>query len=201
MERLVFLKKSYVVVKELDQKPLYIRAKIDVDYRLAGPDDFDTLEGHMLPWKYYRKVYDERLERGLICMIGFVGPQAVGYIWPTSSPEKDRNLGFTITPGADEIYCLDLYVLPEYRKYLVGYELLSLLLKDAYEAGRKRAIGVVEEWNTPMMMTTKLVFGFRKAKTLYSVTCFRKRGFLIHTADGTARPAKKKVADEARGNQ
>ncbi len=181
-ERLVFLRKSYVVARNLDREPTYIKAKIDVEFKIAGPGDFETLKEHRLPWKYYSSVFEDRINRGVTGIVGFMGSQAVGYIWLTSCREKDRNLGFTITPADDEIYGLDLYVLPEYRKDLVGYELISLWLKQACEAGKKRAIGVVAEWNKPMLMTTRLVFGFRIIKTMYSLEFFKKRGFLIHTS-------------------
>jgi GNAT superfamily N-acetyltransferase len=183
IERLVCLRKSYVIVKDLDREPLYIKAKADLQFKLASPGDFATLKERMLPWKYYKAVYDDRIRRGVTCVIGFVGPQAVGYIWETVLDEKDKNLGFTIKPGRDEIYGLDLYVLPEYRKHLVGYEFISLWLKRAREAGKKRAIGVVEERNKPMLMTTKLVFGFRKTKKMVSLEFFKKMGLLIYTSD------------------
>ena len=173
-----------MIEKDLDREPLFIKAKMDIKFKVADPGDFETPQrAHMLPWKYYRAVYDDRIGRGVTCIIGFAGPQAVGYIWLTSFAEKDRKLGFTIKPGQDEIYGLDLYVLPEYRRYLVGYELISLWLKHAYQTGKKRAIGVVAEWNKPMLMTSALVFGFRKTKTMYSLEFFKRIGLLIYNSD------------------
>lgn len=182
MERIVWLRRSYIITKNLDREPLYIKARVAVEYKNASRNDFVTFGQHLLPWKYHRDVFDDRIGRDVTCIIGFVGSQAVGFIWMTSRPERDRRLGFTITPNDDELYGLDLYVLPQYRKDLVGYELISIWLNNAYKKGKRRVMGVVEEWNKPMLMTTRLVFGFKIAETLYSVEFFKKKGILIHTA-------------------
>jgi hypothetical protein len=84
----------------------------------------------------------------------------------------------TIQPQEDESYGFDLFVLPEYRKFLVGYELISRWLQYSKEAGKAKAIGVVATWNKPMQMTTKLVFGFKVIWKVRSVELFKKRALL-----------------------
>jgi hypothetical protein len=56
---------------------------------------------------------------------------------------------------------------------------VSRWLRYSREAGRSKAVGVVAAQNQPMLMMTKLLFGFRKTKELRSIEFFRHLGVVI----------------------
>lgn len=173
----------YIIEKLLEDKLPNMKAKLDVTFRSGCIEDFESFQYELRPWRRFRKIFSDRFRNGKTCIVCLRQSQAIGYIWITDLTETDKNLGITIRPKNDESYGFDLYVLPEYRKHLVGYELISHWLHQAQEEGKRKAIGIVASYNHPMLMTTKLVFGFKKTKEVRSIEFFRRRGFVIQERD------------------
>jgi GNAT superfamily N-acetyltransferase len=175
----VHLRKYYVLERSLTGDLPFIRATMDVTCKLGSIEDLMPFQGVLNPWRRWHRSFEERLRRGQICIVCQRGEQTIGYIWVSSAPEKDKHLGVTIQPGKDGSYGFDLFVLPEYRKFLIGFELISRWLEYARKEGMKRAIGLVQAINKPMLMTTKLAFGFKYASRSYALEFLRYRGVVI----------------------
>lgn len=143
----------------------------------------DSFRGVLKPWDRFHRLYKERFQRGQTCIICFHRGKAIGYIWISFISETDKHYGLTVKPKNNESYGFDLYVLPEYRKFLVGFELISRWLKFSQDSGKEKAIGMVASYNHPMLVTTKLVFGFKKTKEVRAIEFFRRRGFVISKKD------------------
>ncbi|MBA4367693.1 MAG: hypothetical protein C0403_08650 [Desulfobacterium sp.] len=176
---IINIKKSYVIEKSLSGNIPFIEAKIDVMFRMAEIQDVDYFKDILKPWNNWFAIIKNRFEKRQTCILCFHENSAIGYIWISFVPETDKKLGITVRPRDDESYGFDLFVLPEYRKFLIGYELISRWLQYSKASGREKAIGVVAAWNKPMQMTTKLVFGFKVMEKIRSVEFFKKRGFII----------------------
>jgi GNAT superfamily N-acetyltransferase len=169
----------FIIQRSLDGRLPEMHAKIPLSVRFASIDDLSCFQGIREPWSRYQRIFRERFRRGQTCIISFHQEKAVGYLWMTDIPESDKRLGLTITPDAEESYGFDLYVLPEYRRELVGFDLVSRWLTHARSSGKRRAIGVVASQNQPMLIMTKLAFGFRRAREVRSLEFFRSFGVII----------------------
>jgi GNAT superfamily N-acetyltransferase len=176
---LVIFRKFYQIERSLEGGFPVFRSRTDVNCRPGSLKDLEPFREVLKPWGKRYRCFERRLKRGQTCLICLHGEKAVGYIWVSFIREGDRNTGITVCPKDDESYAFDLYVLPEYRQYLVGYELLSRWFQYSREAGRLKCFGVVELKNRPMMITTKLVFGFRVVKRMCSLEFFRRWGIVF----------------------
>ncbi|MDP2853984.1 MAG: GNAT family N-acetyltransferase [Smithellaceae bacterium] len=179
IKRIIDIRKFYILEKSLSENVPFIKAKIDVMFRMAEVQDIDYFKDILKPWDYWSGIIKKRFEKRQTCIICFHKNCVIGYVWISFVPETDKTLGLTVRPRDNESYGFDLFVLPEYRKDLIGYELISRWLQYSKAYGREKVIGVVAAWNKPMQMTTKLVFGFKLTKQLRSVEFFKRRGFII----------------------
>jgi GNAT superfamily N-acetyltransferase len=169
----------YVIERALDDRMPDVHSKIPTQFVYGSVSDLMRFRYIRKPWRHYRKILEDRFQRGQTCILAFHENMLIGYVWITDRPETDRNLGITINPAEGESYGFDLYVLPEYRKDFVGIELISRWLRDARDAGKTKAIGVVASNNRPMLMTTRLVFGFRRKREVRSMEFFKRWGHVI----------------------
>ncbi len=176
---IINIRKYCIIEKSLSGNIQFLKAKLDVTFKIAEAGDMVFFKDMLLPWRLWYRIIRKRFEKGQTCILCFHENRAIGYIWISFVPEMDRNIGLTVRPRDNESYGFDLFVLPEYRKYLIGYELISRWFQYSKEYGRGKAIGVVQEWNKPMLMTTKLVFGFKVIRKMRSVEFLKKRGFII----------------------
>lgn len=179
LEIVVNIKNNDVIGKSLSGEIPFIKAKLDLTFKRAEEQEIDYFRDLLKPWDTWSRITRKRFEKGQTCIMCFHENRAIGYIWISFVPETDRNIGLTVRPRENESYGFDLFVLPEYHKFLVGYELISRWLQYSKASGREKAIGVVAACNKPMQMTTKLVFGFKAIKKIRSVEFFKKRGFII----------------------
>ncbi len=179
IRRIISINEHYILEKSLSGHVPFLKAKIDVMFKMAEVNDMDSFKDILEPWNFWYRLTKQRFEKGQTCIICFHENRAIGYVWISFVPETDRKIGLTVRPQDNESYGFDLFVLPEYRKFLIGYELISRWLQYSRESGRENVIGSVAEWNKPMLMTTKLVFGFKVTKILRSVEFFQRRGFII----------------------
>lgn len=150
-----------------------------LDYRVCTAADLPRFQGIRSPWKVWRRIFLERWRRAQLCIACLDSGAVVGYIWVARMPEHDRALGVTVVPAPDESYGFDLYVKPEYRRRGVGFSLIARWLRDARTLGKRRAVGIVLDWNTPMLAATTLGFGFRRARRLASLELFRAYGICL----------------------
>ncbi len=176
---IINIRKYCIIEKSLSGNIPFIKAKLDVTFRMAEVNDMDFIKDMLEPCSVWYRIIKKRFEKGQTCILCFHENRAIGYVWITFVPETDRNIGLTVRPRDNESYGFDLFVLPEYRKFLIGYELISRWFQYSKDSGRGKAIGVVAQWNKPMLMTTKLVFGFKVTRKLRAVEFFKKRGFII----------------------
>lgn len=179
LKRIINIIKFDILEKSIIENIPFIKAKIDVTFRIAEVKDMDYFKEILKPWHVWFRILKKRFEKRQTCIICFHKNRAIGYIWISFVPETDRKLGLTVRPLSNESYGFDLFVLPEYRKFLVGYELISRWLQYSKSFGREKVIGVVREFNKPMQITTKIVFGFKMREKYRSVEFFNKRGFIL----------------------
>lgn len=179
LEIIINIRKYYVLEKSLSGKVPFIKAKLAVTFKVAEVEDMDSFKDMLEPWNHWYKIIGKRFEKGQTCIICFHENRAIGYVWISFVPETDRKLGLTVRPRDNESYGFDLFVLPEYRKFLIGYELISRWFQYSKACGREKALGVVVDWNKPMLMTTRLVFGFKVTREIRAVEFFKKRGLII----------------------
>jgi len=168
---------SFVIERAIDEKIPDIHAKLPVRFVHGSVDDLMRFRHIRKPWGHYRKILEDRFRSGRTCILALHENELIGYVWITDRPETDRNLGLTIRPAEGESYGFDLYVLPEYRKDLVGIELIIRWLEHARDGGKTKAIGVVSSKNQPMLVTTRLVFRFRRTREVRSVEFFKRWGY------------------------
>jgi GNAT superfamily N-acetyltransferase len=176
---IINIRKFDILEKSLSENVPFIKAKIDVTFRIAEIKDIDFFKDILKPWHVWFRILKKRFERRQTCIICFHKNRAVGYIWISFVPETDRNLGLTVRPLDNESYGFDLFVLSEYRKFLIGYELISRWLQYSKLSGREKVIGIVGELNKPMQITTKLVFGFKVREKYRSMEFLKRRGVII----------------------
>lgn len=179
LKKIINIRKFDILEKSLTENIPFIKAKIDVTFRIAEVNDMGYFKDILKPWHVWFRILKKRFEKRQTCIICFHKNCAIGYIWISFVPETDRKLGLTVRPLGNESYGFDLFVLPEYRKFLVGYELISRWLQYSKSFGREKVIGVVRELNKPMQITTKIVFGFKMREKYRSVEFFNKRGIII----------------------
>lgn len=179
IKKIINITKFDILEKSIAGNIPFIKAKIDVTFRIAEVKDMDYFKEILKPWHVWLRILKKRFEKRQTCIICFHKKRAIGYIWISFVSETDRKLGLTVRPLSNESYGFDLFVLPEYRKYLVGYELISRWLQYSKSFGKEKVIGVVREFNKPMQITTKIVFGFKMREKYRSVEFFNKRGFII----------------------
>lgn len=173
------LKKSYVLERDISGNMPSIKAKMDVTYKFADFKDMESFQGTLRPWRKWSQIFKARFERGQVCIVCLNGNKAIGYVWVSFVPEKDKELGLEINPGEDGSYGFDLFVPPEYRKFLIGYELISRWLKYSRDAGKSKAVGMVMKTNKPMLATSKLEFGLKVRREVHSLEFLRWRGLII----------------------
>jgi GNAT superfamily N-acetyltransferase len=172
-------KKYYILEKNLSDKFPYIQDKLDNTYEFVKIQHLEQFKEIRRPWRRWLRRFEERLKRGQTCIACFYKEGAIGYIWISLTPETDKNVGLTVRPKENESYGFDLYVVPEYREFLIGFELISQWLRYSKELGRTRAIGIVAQFNKPMWMTMKLGFGFKIIKRFHSLEFFKSRGIIF----------------------
>jgi GNAT superfamily N-acetyltransferase len=170
---------TYVIERPLDAKIPEVHSKLPVQFVYASANDLMRFQNIRQPWRHYRKILEDRFRSGQTCLLALHENRLLGYVWVTDRPETDRNLGITVRPAAGESYGFDLYVLPEYRKDLIGIDLIRLWLHHARQTGKVKAIGMVSAKNQPMLMTTQIMFRFRRTREVRSIEFFRKWGFVI----------------------
>jgi len=179
----VNLKKHYILGKNLSDNFTFIQDKLDTTYKFIEIHDLERFKGIRRPWRRWLKTFEGRLKRGQTCIACFYKEGVIGYIWISLTPETDKNVGLTVRPKVNESYGFDLYVVPEYREFLIGFELISRWLKYSKGLGRTKAIGGVAKYNKPMLLTMKLAFGFKIMKRLHSLVFFRSRGIIISSKE------------------
>jgi GNAT superfamily N-acetyltransferase len=180
---IIQFKYGYVIEKSLTGNFPFIHSKMNATFKIADFKDMEYFQNDLKPWKEWSKRFKRRFDKGQTCIACFTEEKALGYIWISTVPESDPDLGLEIRPDADEVYGFDLFVLPEYRKFLIGFELISRWLEYSKKAGKKKAIGVVLSANTPMLMTVKLGFGFKIVRTVQSLKFFNWIGILISSKE------------------
>jgi ribosomal protein S18 acetylase RimI-like enzyme len=167
----------YIIEKDLTTKLFLKEAKLEVTYKQLK--DFDSAYLHESLSSSQVKLFRNRFKRGQLCIACFTGKKMIGYKWVSFVPENDRHIGITITPKHNESYGFDLHVAPEYRQYQIGFALISRWLQFSKKSGKTKAIGIVDKTNKPMLMTTKIIFGFKVIEFFRSLELFRWRGFII----------------------
>ncbi len=168
-----------ILSRELDRPFPRVRSKLQLHFAGLDAPGHAELEHLVLPWPHKRRLFLERLRRGQVAIACFREEEAIGYIWVTTVPELDERLGLRVSPGPDETYGFDLYVIPGYRPHLVGHELITRWLEHTLAVGRRRAIGVVEDVNRPMQVTTRVTFGFKTIEKVRSVELLSRRGVVV----------------------
>ena len=102
----------------------------------------------------------------------------IGYIWLSFTGEYERNLGIKIQTNNKESYGFDLFVVPEYRKFSIGFELIRRWLKLSKESGKEKAMGIVANYNEPMLVALKL-FGFKVKERIHSIEILKLKGITL----------------------
>jgi GNAT superfamily N-acetyltransferase len=127
-----------------------------------------------------QRLWDE----GHFCMVACAGDRVVAYDWLAFDPVQEEE--YRVTPGADEVLCLNAYTAPDHRGKGVHPALLVAMLHEAARRGRKHALTVVSIMNE-RSWRAHVKTGWRKA---FTVTYFRpywipgRRPFLL----GPAKP-------------
>lgn len=170
---------SYLLRRNTTSDVRPIRSTLPTEIRTVSVDEPRYLEGIRSPWTNWHRVFLKRWERGQVCLACLKDNRALGYIWISEIEERDERIGLTIRPERDETYGFDLYVLPEYRKCLIGFELVGQWLTCSRDAGKHVAIGVVETHNKPMLMLLRLAYGFKVWEQYDSLQFLSWRGIVF----------------------
>jgi GNAT superfamily N-acetyltransferase len=176
---IVTIRRSYLFERSLAEEVPKVKSLIRARYEIGQKDSANAFLRSLGIGSLWSKLTEERLNNGRVGIAASVDGQAVGYIWISFDAEKDKKLGIRVDPKADESYGFDLYVKPEYRRYMIGFGLIAAWLRYSKEMGKKRAIGVVANFNKPMLMAMRLGFGFRRTRIYHSVEFLRWRGILL----------------------
>lgn len=177
------VKKVYIFEKKLGDNIPVFNAKIETHLRFGSIKDLEPFHEVRKPWKRWHRFFDQRFQQDKTCMVCFHKDIPIGFIWISFAPHTHENYGLTIHPKDDEAYIFDLYVLPEYRKFQVAFELVSRCLKYLLESGKRKAIGSVQSDNKPNIMLQKLIFGFKITKTIHCFELLKRWGFIIKTKE------------------
>jgi GNAT superfamily N-acetyltransferase len=179
LSRLVTIYRSDLLTRPLEGALPAPKAKIPLEIRRAGREDEILFREILSPWKSWSSIIRRRFKEDKICFLAWHEGRPVGYIWISLTEEFEPNSGIMVKSGTDGSYGFDLQVLPWYRKYLVGHELLGHWLHFSRQVGRSRAFGLVAAENQPMRLTLKLFFGFKRDKTYTSLRFLGRRGFVL----------------------
>lgn len=115
-------------------KLMGIEPRIDVEARLATPDDLALLEEIAGPRRL--KLFKERFRAGRICFVAFHKGRLIAFQW--CALELDPRLEpipFDLSLRPHEAYIYDMFVLPEYRRKLVFEGVRDFRYKTFKEIG------------------------------------------------------------------
>ncbi|MEO0249919.1 MAG: polysaccharide biosynthesis C-terminal domain-containing protein, partial [candidate division WOR-3 bacterium] len=99
--------------------------------------------------KGMERVYRERLERGILCYVGFWRGQPAHITWVATRGEREPRTGYRAKPGI--AYVFDSLTLPEFRSHGIYAGVLEQVSRDARGNGMKFAEAVVLEDNEPSL--------------------------------------------------
>lgn len=116
-----------------------------------------------LPRDQPRHVLQRLWDEGHFCMVACAGDQVVAYDWLAFDAVQEEE--YRVTPGNEEVLCLNAYTAPEHRGKGVHPALLVAMLHEAANRGRKRALTVVSLMNE-RSWRAHIRTGWRKASTI-----------------------------------
>jgi ribosomal protein S18 acetylase RimI-like enzyme len=178
----VHVRRWYLIERRiaLDLPPVDTRPSLR--WRLADLPDLEALASLRAPAPTYSARFRTRFGRGQDCVACFDDETVAGYFWMSTIKEFEPRAGYMIRPRQDESYGFDLFVRPAYRRSRVGSQLVIRFLHHAREAGRSKAIAMVEVTNlASLAMFASL--GFRPTCLLTSVQLCRGQGILLARLD------------------
>ena len=122
--------------------------------------------------------YRRRLERGVLCYIGFWKGEPAHITWVATGGEREPRTGYRARPGS--AYVFDSLTLPEFRGFGIYSCVLEKVCQDAKGAGIAFAEAVVLEGNEASLKAFRNA-GFRPTERLtglklFGITfCIRRR--------------------------
>jgi len=90
-----------------------------------------------------------RLEEGQECTVVWQGSTIVHYRWDTTRPAYLPYLGAVFSPAAGDIFAVEAFTHPAYRRRGIDWVATARALEDARARGFARSVTVVALWNTP----------------------------------------------------
>ena len=90
-----------------------------------------------------------RVEEGQECTVGWQGSTIVHYRWDSSRPAYLPYLRAVFSPAAGDIFAVDAFTHPAYRRRGIDWVATARALENARARGFARSVTVVARWNVP----------------------------------------------------
>jgi hypothetical protein len=119
----------------------------DIHWALLAPEDAGRLR-EANPGLSSAQVR-RRLEEGQECTVGWQGSTIVHYRWDTSRPAYLPYLRAVFSPAVGDIFAVDAFTHPAYRRRGIDWVATVRALEDARVRGFARSVTVVARWNVP----------------------------------------------------
>jgi O-antigen/teichoic acid export membrane protein/GNAT superfamily N-acetyltransferase len=119
--------------------------------------------------KGMEEVYRQRLERGVLCYVGFWKGEPAHITWVATRGEREPRTGYRARPGV--AYVFDSLTLPEFRGHGIYAGVLEQVSRDARDNGMTLAEAIVLEGNEPSMRAFGNA-GFRPLARVVGVKVF-----------------------------
>ncbi|MGB9589829.1 MAG: GNAT family N-acetyltransferase [Candidatus Hydrothermia bacterium] len=114
-------------------------------------------------------IYRERLERGILCYIGFWHGEPAHITWVATRGEREPRTGYKARSGV--AYVFDSMTLPDFRGHGIYTGVLEQASRDARDAGLTVAEAIVLDGNEPSMKAFRNA-GFRPIARVAGVKVF-----------------------------
>lgn len=101
---IIQFKYGYVIEKSLTGNFPFIHSKMNATFKIADFKDMEYFQNDLKPWKEWSKRFKRRFDKGQTCIACFTEEKALGYIWISTVPESDPDLGLEIRPDANSAH-------------------------------------------------------------------------------------------------
>jgi len=119
--------------------------------------------------KGMEEVHRERLERGVLCYVGFWESEPAHITWVATRGEREPRTGYRARPGV--AYVFDSLTLPEFRGLGIYSGVLEQVSRDARDNGMTLAEAIVLEDNEPSLRAFGNA-GFRPVSRIIGLKIF-----------------------------
>lgn len=100
-----------------------------------------------------------RLREGQECLLGWMGGSLAHYWWYATAPAYLPYLGKTFQPSGGDIFTVEIFTHPAFRRQGIFNWSVSLTSREAREKGFVRRLSMVAGWNAPAVRATRNVAG------------------------------------------